>query len=349
MQAGDELGLDVDRLGRWLDANSAPGAGERPVLQAMSGGTQNALFLIERGPFKMVMRMPTNASDVERCQGLLREMNLLRALRGTGVPHAELIAADETSTVFGRPFYVMENVDGWSPAARGWPEPFNGDADARRDLAFALIDGAASLARIDWQRQGLENFGRPDSFHERQVERWLAFSTAHRVRDLPGLTEAAAWLFANRPRSYVPGIMHGDYQFLNVIYSHDRPTKVSAIVDWEMTTVGDPLLDVAWALLDWDGNPFRETRRGFWKDVQGMPTCGELIERYESLSGRPVGNFHYYSVLARWKLGIVLEKTYAASQRRGGQDHEAKGASASFGPIVVNLIQDAYEMTRMIR
>ena len=239
MATAGETQLDEGVLGRWLDANDAPGSGEKPLLQQLKGGSQNTLYLIQRSSERMVLRMPGARADAARIDGLLREIRLVRALSGTDVPHAELIAADDTGTVLGLPFYVMRAIDGWSPMDGGWQAPFDTDLQARRELAFQLVEGAAKLGRVDWRGQGLDGFGRPDGFHERQVDRWLSFLESYQVRELPGLDEAADWLRRNRPTYYQPGIMHGDYQFANVMFDHGGPARLAAIVDWEMTTVGD--------------------------------------------------------------------------------------------------------------
>ncbi|MGV0654370.1 phosphotransferase family protein [Mycolicibacterium thermoresistibile] len=337
----NEIPFDTAALGRWLDSQAAPGHGEQPELERLTGGSQNTLLLLRRGDERMVLRMPGTAADKARTDGLLREIRLVRALSGTDVPHAELIAADESGEILGAPFYVMKAVDGWSPTG-GWPEPFDRDPQARRELAFELADGAARLARVDWRARGLEGFGRPDRFHDRQVDRWLAFLGQYRFRELPGLDEAAEWLRRNRPAHYEPGIMHGDYQFANVMYHHGRPARLAAIVDWEMTTIGDPLLDLAWALLGWDGEYPRES--GFYVDVSGMPTRTELLEHYERISGRPTDDIDYYLVLANWKLGVVLEKSYAALQRGKTVDPKVE----MFGPLVLELIANAAELARSL-
>ncbi len=335
--------LDVRILGRWLDSNGAPGDGEEPVLEQLTGGSQNTLYRIERGGQRMVLRMPGARADAARIDGLLREIRLVRALSGTDVPHAELIAADDAGDLLGMPFYVMAAIDGWSPMNGGWPAPYDTDLTARRDLAFELVDGAAKLGRVDWRAAGLTGFGRPDGFHERQVDRWLAFLDSYRVRELPGLDTAADWLRGNRPSHYTPGIMHGDYQFANVMFAHGAPAKLAAIVDWEMTTVGDPLLDLAWCLLGYDGeNPRAD---GFYLDLNGMPMRSELVEHYEKVSGLSAANIDYYLVLANWKLGIVLEKTYAAGVRTGKVDPTIKDA---FGTMIPQLIATAAELARAL-
>lgn len=336
---------DPDALARWLDEqrdDPTSGYGETVVLEPLAGGSQNSLYRLRRGDHRMILRMPGPGADTHGLTRLSREIQLLRALEGTGVPHAELIAADDAGRVWGTPFYLMAEVDGWSPMSGGWQPPFDTDLAARRDLAFGLVEGAAKLGRVDWRTQGLDGFGRPDGFHERQVDRWLHFLRAYQVRDLPGMHEAADWLRRNSPAAYTPGIMHGDYQFANVMYCHGVPARLAAIIDWEMTTIGDPLLDLGWALLGYDGEHPRAD--GFYLDLTGMPTRSELLAHYEQISGLSTENITYYLVLANWKLGIVLEKTYAGSLAPG-TTVDPKIADA-MGPMVLQLMATAAELAR---
>lgn len=332
---------DAATLGRWLDTQNAPGDG-LPELKKLTGGSQNVLYLITRGDERMVLRMPGDRADASRNKELLREIRLVRALNGTDVPHAELIAADEAGELLGKPFYVMAEIDGWSPMDGGWQPPFDTDLEARRGLAFQLIEGAAKLGRLDWRAQGLEGFGKPDGFHDRQVDRWLSFLDSFKVRELPGLDVAADWLRRNKPDHFTPGIMHGDYQYANVMYAHGAPARLAALVDWEMTTIGDPLLDLAWALMGYDGE---EPASDFYLPVEGMPTRSELLEHYEKISGLSTENIDYYMVLANFKIGIVLEKTYAAGVTTGKGDPKIIEA---FGPLILRSIAKAADMARSL-
>ena len=153
---------------------------------------------------------------------------------------------------------------------------------------------------------------------------------------------AADWLRANRPDHFTPGIMHGDYQFANVMYAHGAPARLAALVDWEMTTIGDPLLDLAWALLGYDGE---EPRSDFYLPIEGMPRRSELLEHYEKISGLSTENIDYYLVLANFKIGIVLEKTYAAGVTSGKGDPRVVEA---FGPMVLQSIATATELARSL-
>lgn len=334
--------LDAEQLARWLDTQGVSGHGELPDLKKLTGGSQNVLYLISRGDQRMVMRMPGERADKSRMSELLREIRLVGALKGTDVPHAELIAADEAGELLGKPFYIMAEIDGWSPMDGGWQPPFDTDLEARRGLAFQLVEGAAKLGRLDWRAQGLEDFGKPEGFHDRQVDRWLAFLKSFQVRELPGLDVAADWLRRNRPDHFTPGIMHGDYQYANVMYAHGAPARLAALVDWEMTTIGDPLLDLAWALLGYDGE---EPASDFYLPVEGMPKRSELVAHYEKISGRTVENLDYYLVLANFKIGLVLEKTYAANVSSAKGDPRIAEA---FGPMILKSIAKAADLARSL-
>ena len=340
VQSDTIANIDIEAFARWMDANGVPGEGELPDLGALSGGSQNELNIIERGGRKMVMRRPPAGAVEDRLDGIRREHRLVKALKGADVPHAEYIAGNDDAELLGMPFYIMDIVDGWSPADLGdWAEPFKSDLSLRPGLAFELVRGAALLSKVDWKARGLEGFGRPDNFHERQVDRWLAFLERIKCRELPGLDEAAAWLRTHQPTEWSPGIMHGDYQFANVMYRHGAPAELAAIIDWEMTTIGDPLLDLGWVLVHWGPEADDMDR---YLDLEGMPTLEEMCAHYELHSGRSTAEITYYIVLARFKLGIVLEQSY--SRFLAGAEVNPK--VEKFGPLVEKLISKAASLAR---
>ncbi len=337
----NEAGIDVEAFARWMDANGVPGEGELPQLGALQGGSQNELTIIERGGQKMVMRRPPAGAVDDRLDGIRREHRLVKALKGADVPHAQFIAGTDDAGLLGMPFYIMEAIDGWSPAdLQGWAEPFHSDLVARRDLAFELVRGAALLSKVDWQARGLEGFGRPDNFHERQVDRWLAFLERIKCRELPGLEQAAAWLRSHQPRQWTPGIMHGDYQFANVMFHHGAPGRLAAIIDWEMTTIGDPLLDLGWVLVHWGPEADDMTRH---LDLDGMPSLDEMCAHYELHAGRSTEDVIYYIVLARFKLGIVLEQSYSRFLAGAAVNPKVE----VFGPLVTELIRKSASLAAL--
>ena len=334
--------VDPGRLAAFLDGHGVPGAGEELQVRFITGGASNELFEVRRGAHRMALRRPPRVVPPGRNDTMLREYRLLAALKDTDVPHARAIAVCDDASLMGGCFYLMEYVEGWSPlGGGGWPAPFDTDLEARRGLGFQLVDGIAKLARVDWRARGLEGFGRPDGFHERQVDRWMAHLASVQFRPIPGLDTAAEWLRAHQPRRYEPGIMHGDYQFANVMFRHGAPARLAAIVDWEMATVGDPLLDLGWVVQGWvDDEAERST--GSYVDYTGMPTRAEILDYYAAESGRDTDDIDYYVVLARFKLAVVLEGGYARVVQ-GTADNPKMEA---FGPIVLDLAQKAADLAQ---
>ena len=330
--------IDFDRLAAWMDDHGVPGKGEPVEHRFLSGGTQNEIYEIRRGDECCVIRIPPPEAPADRDTGILREWRIIAALDGTDVPHAPAVAVCEDASVLGRPFYLMGFVDGWSPMGRDrWPEPFETDLQARAGLAYQLVEGIALLSKVDWRARGLQDLGRPDGFHERQVDRWTAFLERIKGRELPGFDVAAAWLRAHRPIDYIPGIMHGDYQFANVMYRDGAPARLAAIVDWEMGTVGDPKLDLGWVVQSWpEDTSTADAAESSYVDLRGMPSRGELLAHYSRVSGRQVDDIDYYVILAKWKLAVVLEQGF----QRAGDDEKLQ----AFGPIVLDLMRGAAEL-----
>jgi aminoglycoside phosphotransferase (APT) family kinase protein len=333
-------GLNQRLLGQWLTEQGLLDGSADLVVGQLSGGSQNQLYELTAGDSRFVLRAAPRHASAERGRTMLREYELVRALIDTDVPHARAHAVSSDPAIVGQPFYLMDHVDGWSPMQGGWVAPFDTDPVAKAGLAVQLVDGIARLARVDWQAVGLTGFGRPEGFHDRQVDRWLSYLARYRFRELPGLDLAADWLRAHRPRIYQPGIMHGDYQFANVMYAHGTPARLAAIVDWEMSTIGDPLLDLGWALISW-GPEGDDMVRSRYLDHSGMPARDDLLEHYATVSGRPVDDIDYYVILARFKLGIVLEQS-VARVAAGGDDPRV----SSFDGIVLELIRKAAELSR---
>jgi aminoglycoside phosphotransferase (APT) family kinase protein len=224
--------IDVERLATWMDEVGLQGKGEPLEASHVSGGSQNEIYEIRRGELHGALRIPPPTAPANRDDGILREWRIIEALDGTDVPCTPAIGMCADTSVLGRTFYVMGFVDGWSPMnTGGWPPPFDTDLEARQGLAYQLVEGIALLGSVDWQARGLHDLGRPDGFHERQVDRWTAFLERIKGRELPGFDVAASWLRAHRPIDYVPGLMHGDYQFANVMFEHGAPARLAAIVD----------------------------------------------------------------------------------------------------------------------
>jgi aminoglycoside phosphotransferase (APT) family kinase protein len=316
LQAGCELGVDIGALAGWMDLqglDSGPIADVEPI----SGGTQNVMIRFQRGARRFVLRrgplhLRSNTNDALR-----KEMRLLHALGVTEVPHPRLIAAcPDDSVLEGAVFYLMEPVDGFN-AVEILPALHARDPLVRYKMGFAMVEALAALGAVDYKSIGLGDFGRPTGFLDRQVPRWLAELESYVRLDgysghrIDGVDHVADWLERNRPKDFTPGLMHGDFHLANVMFSPTTP-EIAAIVDWEMCTIGDPLLDLGWMLATWpdagDHTDMFESeiaRRG------GLPGSEELVVHYGERSSRDLSAVPWYAVLACFKLGILLEGTYA--------------------------------------
>lgn len=308
--------IDFERLDAWMDAQGFP-AGRIEAAEPLAGGTQNVLIKIRRGGASYVVRRGPRhlrpiSNDVMR-----REARVLQALAETDVPHPRFIAGCMDEWVMGGAvFYLMEPVDGFNPTV-ALPEPHRSDAAMRHEMGMQIADGIAALGRVDYMARGLGDVGKPEGFLERQVPRWLAeLASYSRFEgypgpDIPGVEEVARWLEDNRPGPQPPGIIHGDYHFANVMYRWDS-ARLAAIVDWEMCTIGDPLLDLGWLVATWPGSNQQTLGPvGTLAAYGGLPKTDEVIRRYGEGSTRDLSAIEWYTVLACFKLGIVLEGTHA--------------------------------------
>jgi aminoglycoside phosphotransferase (APT) family kinase protein len=184
-------------------------------------------------------------------------------------------------------------------------------------MGLALIGGVAALGELDYQALSLEGFGKPDNYLQRQVKRWTSqlesysqYPNWQGIKELPNVERVARWLEANRPDNCVPGIIHGDYHLANVMYQNDSP-ELAAIVDWELATIGDPLLDLAWNMATWPDPADKYAWEAPVQPWDGFPSGSELVAHYQQHSTRDLSAFDWYRVLANFKLGILLEGTYA--------------------------------------
>jgi aminoglycoside phosphotransferase (APT) family kinase protein len=281
----------------------------------LSGGTQNVLLRFRRGNRSFVLRRPPPHPRPESNNTMRREARMLAALAETTVPHPRLIAACAEDDVLGVAFYLMEPVDGFNPAT-GLPALHSQPA-AQRRMGMALVDAVLTLGAIDYRAVGLADLGKPENYLERQVARWKSqldgyqqFAGWPGPSGLRDVERIAHWLDAHRPGRFDPGIIHGDYHLGNVMYRHDAP-ELAAVVDWELTTIGDPLLDLGWLLATWPGEDLPVSVSLNVQPWVGFPTRFELIERYRAGSSRDMSAIAWYATLACFKLGIILEGTYA--------------------------------------
>ena len=302
--------VDEARLADWLEKDT--GITGPLSAEPVGGGNSNATFLL-RGPAgSWILRRPPAAALSGTAHSMAREHRVLCALAGSDVPAPRPVAFCDDADVIGAPFLVMEHVDGVSITDRR-PAGYDAGPEPVRRLGEEMIDGLAALHRFDWRAAGLDDFGRPEQFLERQVGRWTRQYESHAVRDLPRFAEVGAWLEAHRPPAWTPGLMHGDFHLDNCLFSASEP-RLLAIIDWELATIGDPLLDVGLALGFWGRRPVDPPAMPQVQGVSrsaGGPDREELAARYAEQSGRSVEDLAWYMTLALWKLAAIVEGAYA--------------------------------------
>jgi aminoglycoside phosphotransferase (APT) family kinase protein len=322
--------VDLARLERWMDSKGLKGGRIVDAIR-LSGGTQNVLLMFTRGDRAFVLRRPPLNPYLDGSETIRREARVLRAIGSSKTPHPRLIADCAETDVLGAAFYLMEPVEGFC-APQGLPALHRSDPAVRHAMGLSMIDGLATLHKINHREVGLQDFGRPKGFLERQVPRWLhqlesynAYQGWSGRADLPGVETVADWLTARLPKTYEPGIIHGDFHLGNVLFSPAGP-DLSAIVDWELTTIGDPRVDLGCLLATWADPEGRHPGALSVTPWAGFPSEDELIERYAAASGRDVSEANWFVVLACFKLGILQEAT------------SARAAVGQADPAVANLL-----------
>ena len=322
----DEL-APIGPLTEWLDGN-VPELGSGPLKTSiLSGGTSNVVLTLQRDGPKLVMRRPPAVPPPGAEKGVLREARVLTALNQTDVPHPICYAACEDPSVVGRPFYVMEMVDGWAPNLRDEKihnEPPFDDLPYAYGIPFAIVDGLIKLANVDYKAIGLDGYGnKPENFLERQVDRWSGQLASYKERygyeprEIPGRAEVEAWLRENAKTTKHLGILHGDVGTPNMMFKHGPPARLAAMIDWELSTIGDPMLDLGWftgAMHD-ERFPDMPQTSGL-NNVDHFPTKQELARYYCAGTGRSVEEFDFYTILAGFKSGCLLE--YKVAQAHAG-------------------------------
>jgi aminoglycoside phosphotransferase (APT) family kinase protein len=282
-------------------------------VEPLTGGTQNIVVRLRVDDRPMVLRRPPPHPRPTSNNTMLREIAALRTLTGTPVPHPGFIAGCDDLDVLGVVFYLMEEVDGFNPGSE-IAEAYVRDAGMRHQVGLSYAGSLAQLGNVEWEGSPLAELKRPGSFLERQVPQFLRLLESYRhERYSPeslAVTELAEWLEAHRPRDGKPGIMHGDPHLSNVLLRRDRP-ELAAFVDWEMCTVGDPLLDLGWMLICWPLETNTITAGGELAALGGLASRRELLDAYLAAGGRETRSLDWYVAMACFKLGIVIEGTWS--------------------------------------
>ncbi len=305
----DPKGLDLGALRVWLDAQ-APGTVDGDLSASLiTGGKSNLTYTVTDGTSEYVVRRPPMGHVLATAHDMSREFHAMAALAPTDVPVPAMIALCDDPDVIGAPFYVMEKVNG-TPYNRASDLNLLG-ADRTRAITERMVDTLAALHAVDYTSVGLSEFGRPEGYLGRQVRRWKKQLDASRSRDLPGMDELIANLEASLPQESGATIVHGDFRLDNLLV--DDKDQVTAVLDWEMSTLGDPLTDVAVLLayqqlaLAADPQGAAATMVTDAAQAAGYLSRDEIIGRYAEATGRDVSQLGFHLGLAFFKLAVILE------------------------------------------
>ena len=322
--------MTSDALLRYLD--DTLGGHVPTTVTPMAGGGSCEVFAVDRGSSRWVLRRAPQHASSATAHDVLREFRILDAIKDEAVRIARPVLSCSDDAVFGAPFYVMERIDG-VPIRSSVPVEWSA-AEATQGRALEeLVDALVAIHALDWRACGLGDLAHAGPYLERQLTRWVAQLDSYGGRDLPSARRISAWLDASRPADQLPTLCHGDYKLDNVLFAPAPPPTLLAVVDWEMASIGDPLVDLAWALIFHPGSegtmPLGRAKAPTFA-LESLPGRRALVERYTTRSGRDTTDMRWYDVFARWKLAIVLEGSYA-KYLRGMSDkpiHEFFGRQA---------------------
>jgi len=307
--------VDQGALRAFLEA--AVGPADRYDVQRHEGGNSNETLTVEWDDRTFILRRPPPGETADTAHDVLREYEVMNALQDTAVPVPRTVAACEDHGVIGSDFYVMERVEGDVPRAET-PARFD-SPEGRRGMGEQLVDTLARVHEVDVGAVGLEEFGYPDGYTERQVDRWgeqldWAFEVTADEREIPALDRVGEWLVEHTPGAYPHTLVHGDYKHDNVMFGPGPDPEIVAVLDWEMSTLGDPFCDLGWMLSYWrdpkDPEPSIPELVTRFMEAEGYPSRAELVARYEDLTGLAYDNDRFYRTLAVYKLAALGEMFY---------------------------------------
>lgn len=265
------------------------------TIERLGEGHSNLTFLICRGSDAWVLRRPPRGTIQPGTHEMHREFAVMKALADSdsGVPVPDPIELCQDTDVIGAPFFLMSLVDGC--VVRAALPPHLDEDGQRREITEELVDRLADIHEVDWQAAGLASMARdPSTFVQRNLERMQQLYEGVRHRDVPQIDEAGDWLRANTPRQREVSLTHGDYKLDNVILANTAPAKIVAVIDWEISTIGDPLVDLGWLLYFAPSGP-------------GYLSLGQMAERYASRRGVEPSDLRFYAAMAGWKIAIIME------------------------------------------
>lgn len=342
MTAESIEGLDLVALRAWLDAQVP---GELPgdlSASLITGGKSNLTYAVTNGARDVIVRRPPLGHVLATAHDMGREHRIMAALADTAVPVPRMIAECTDTEIIGAPFYVMERMSGSAFQRAADLEALG--ADRVRTISERLVDTLVDLHAVDYAEVGLADFGRPDGYLERQVARWKKQLDASRSREIDGIDELSARLTDSVPTSGDGTIVHGDFRLDNVLVDTADGDRITAVLDWEMSTLGDPLTDLAVMLayqhLALDAGPSSGQVTDAPK-AAGYLSPDEVVERYAARSGRDVDELGFHLGLAYFKLAVILEGIYF----RYTQGKTLGAGFDTIGEMIDPLVQHGLDAT----
>ncbi len=317
--------LVLDRVRSFLDEHGL-GSGELSARRIGEGGGSNFTFLLERVGGPLVLRRPPRPPLPPTAHDVVREARLQLALRDAGFARLPtIVAVCEDESVLGVPFYVMAYLDGYVPTD-DLPPGLERESERRR-LGDDLVDVLVEIHAADVSTPGLAAFARPGSYNERQVRRFAQLWDLNKTREIPKVEEVALWLADKLPEPLPPTVVHGDFRLGNTIVARDEPSRIAAVLDWEMGAIGDPRADVGYLLATYSepgGSP-NPLGTSPVTALPGFPAKADLVGRYVGRSGRDVEQLHWFEGLALWKAAVFCEAIYGRFVRGelGAEDQRA--------------------------
>jgi aminoglycoside phosphotransferase (APT) family kinase protein len=340
---GAPTGIDLASFAEWADAVlpqfRAPFAAE-----LIAGGQSNiTAHMTDADGREFVVRRPPLHGVLPTAHDMGREHRIIHALGPTPVPVPEALALCAEPDVIGAPFYVMSYVAGIVLNDVSTVEAALDDT-ARAHAGTSLVDALVELHAVDWRAIGLEGFGKPTGYLDRQLRRFTGLWEHNRTREISAVEEVGGWLAANMPASGPATVVHGDYRLGNTVFAPSAPARLIAILDWEMATIGDPLADLGYTTIHWTqpGDAIGKFNLQAVTTLPGFPTRQELIDRYEQRSGRSMQALDWYVTLALWKAVVFMEGNYKRALAGSTDDPYLK----TFGEGVMELAQRALAVTR---
>ena len=306
-------------------SEALPEVGGPLLVEQFPGGHSNLTYLLRAGEQEFVLRRPPIGVRIKSAHDMGREYRILSRLGEVyaKVPRALLFCDDET--VLGAPFYVMERVEGIILRSNP-PENLDLSAPVMRGLSEALVDNLVVIHALDYEAAGLGDLGKPEGYIRRQIEGWTKRYDKSRTDDIPSVGRVTGWLTENMPDESGASLIHNDYKYDNLVLEAQDLGSIVAILDWEMATLGDPLMDLGSTLAYWldpdDPQEMQMLRQlvGGLTVLPGNMTRGELVQRYAEQSGRDVGNIVFYYVYALFKVAVIVQQLYFRYKQRLSTD-----------------------------